>query len=53
MTPQSSLFKHAKREDVLEFTATVLEHLSKSALRDSDNTQLRKLNMKLAQVKGS
>ncbi len=46
----SSLFKHAKRDDVVEFAPTVLEHVSKCNLTDSDNTLLRKLSIKLVQV---
>ena len=46
----SSLFKHAKRDDVVEFAPTVLEHVSKCNLTESDNTLLRKLNIKLVQV---
>ena len=47
----SSLFKHAKRDDVVEFAPTVLEHLSRAGLMTSINTQLRKLHIKLAQVR--
>lgn len=47
---QSSLFKHAKREDVVGFAPTVLSQLSSCGLATSDNTLLRKLNIKLAQV---
>ena len=46
----SSLFKHAKRDDVVEFAPTVLNHISKCELTTSDNTLLRKLNVKLVQV---
>jgi hypothetical protein len=46
----SSLFKHAKRDDVVDFAPTVLEHVSKCNLMESDNTLLRKLNIKLVQV---
>ena len=46
----SSLFKHAKRDDVVDFAPTVLEHISKCNLMESDNTLLRKLNIKLVQV---
>lgn len=48
--PQASLFKHAKRADMVQFAPTVLQHLSSCGLTDSDNTLLRKLNVKLAQV---
>ena len=47
---QASLFKHAKRADMVQFAPTVLRHLSSCGLADSDNTLLRKLNVKLAQV---
>ncbi len=47
---QASLFKHAKREDVVEFAPVVLNQLSSCGLSTSDNTLLRKLNIKLAQV---
>ena len=46
----SSLFKHAKRDDVVDFAPTVLEHVSKCNLMESDNTLLKKLNIKLVQV---
>lgn len=46
----ASLFKHAKRDDVVEFAPTVLSQLSKCDLASSDNTLLRKLNIKLVQV---
>ena len=47
---QASLFKHAKRADMVQFAPTVLQHLSSCGLAESDNTLLRKLNVKLAQV---
>ena len=46
----SSLFKHAKRDDVVEYAPTVLDHVSKRNLAVSENALLRKLNIKLAQV---
>ena len=46
----SSLFKHAKRDDVVEFAPTVLENVSKCNLTETNNTLLRKLNIKLVQV---
>ena len=47
---QASLFKHAKRADMVQFAPTVLRHLASCGLTESDNTLLRKLNVKLAQV---
>lgn len=49
----ASLFKHAKREDVVEFAPTVLRQLLSSELRSSDNTLLRKLSIKLSQRLGT
>ena len=49
-SPQASLFKHAKRVDIVQFAPTVLQHLSSCGLAENDNTLLRKLNVKLAQV---
>ena len=46
----SSLFKHAKRNDVVEFAPTVLHHISRDDLTNNDNTILRKLCVKLVQV---
>eukprot|EP00731_Ephydatia_muelleri_P028539 Em0020g183a len=48
----SSLFKLAKREEVVEHAPVVLKALSACCLADSSNTLLRKLNMKLAQRLG-
>ena len=41
------LFKHAKREDVLDLAPIVLTQLSDMKLGSSDNAKLRKLHIKL------
>ena len=46
----SSLFKHAKRDDVVEFAPTVLSHVCQCDFATSDNALLRKLHVKLVQV---
>lgn len=51
LTTLSSLFKHGKREEMVEYAPTILKHLAKCDFSNSDNTLLRKLNIKLAQVK--
>ena len=48
----SSLFKHGKREDVLDLATPVLSRLGGCDLTESDNTQLRKLHVKLMQWVG-
>ena len=51
LTTLSSLFKHGKREEMVEYAPTILTHLAKCDLANSTNTLLRKLNIKLAQVR--
>ncbi|KAJ8251398.1 hypothetical protein GJAV_G00220910 [Gymnothorax javanicus] len=48
----AQLFKHGKREDLLQYAATVLQYLDQRQLAKSDDTILRKLGVKLVQRLG-
>ena len=46
------LFKHGKREDLLQYTPNVLEKMESLDLADSNNTLLRKMRVKVIQRLG-
>nr|XP_014348904.1 PREDICTED: tubulin-specific chaperone D [Latimeria chalumnae] len=48
----AQLFKHGKREDLLPYAPTVLECLDKLKLSESNQTNIRKLGVKLVQRLG-
>ena len=52
LTTLAQLFKHGKREDLLQYTPRVLEKLESLNLTDSNNTLLRKMGVKVTQRLG-
>ena len=48
----ASIFKHGKRQDVLEHAPSVLKVLTESTLKQSKNVQIRKLVIKIIQRLG-
>ncbi|XP_013417607.2 tubulin-specific chaperone D-like [Lingula anatina] len=48
----AAIFKHGKREDVIDFAPIVLEKLGECNLREVNNTILRKLAIKIVQRLG-
>ncbi|XP_033827733.1 tubulin-specific chaperone D [Periophthalmus magnuspinnatus] len=48
----AKLFKHGKRDDVLQYAPTVLQCLEQKHLSDSNQAMLRKLGVKLTQKLG-
>ena len=52
LTTLAQLFKHGKREDLLQYTPMVLEKLESLNLADSNNTLLRKMGVKVMQRLG-
>ncbi|KAK3511434.1 hypothetical protein QTP70_008480 [Hemibagrus guttatus] len=48
----AQLFKHGKREDVLQYAPTVLQYLDQKKIAESNQTMLRKLAVKVVQRLG-
>ncbi|GAA6081209.1 tubulin-specific chaperone D, partial [Tachysurus ichikawai] len=48
----AQLFKHGKREDVLQYAPTVLQCLDQKRIAESTQTMLRKLAVKVVQRLG-